>query len=91
MTTAKYTHSDVLLLNVYKAMRSGNAHICNTTVAMTRLLMDSLKKDVNNSMIIPITVDGIERRLDSVVSKPRLRKDKVRYVWGGPTGTVALG
>lgn len=38
---------------------------------------------------MPIIVEGIESKFDSVVLKPRFRKESVRYVWGGPTGTIA--
>lgn len=87
-TTAKYAHCDVVLLNVWRAIKSGSAHICRTIVAPTRLLTISLTKAITSSPHIPKNNDGMLSKLVCVVVKPRLRRESVRYVCGGTTGTM---
>ena len=57
-------------------------------VAAVRLLTISLKYPAMRSVTAPNTVEGIVRRLVSVVLNPRFRNDSVRYVCGGVVGTV---
>ena len=90
LTTAKYTHCDVCDVNVYRAIKRGSAQNCKMTVDITRLSIISLKYAVATMFVIPITEEGMVRRVVSVVEKPRLRSDSVRYVCGGPTGTFRV-
>ena len=78
VTTAKYTHCDVLWSNVYSAMSSGSVQICAMIVAATRLSTTSLMIAVRTRPMPPMTVEGIVRRELSVVVNPRLRRDRVR-------------
>lgn len=79
VTTVKYTHCDVALLKVYSAISKGSAQIWRIIVASTRLLIISLQYAAMIIVTIPIVVDGMVRRLDSVVLKPRLRSESVKY------------
>jgi hypothetical protein len=48
------------------------------TVAATGLLTFSLKYAVKSSMVAPMTTEGMDNKLVSVVLKPRLRRERVR-------------
>lgn len=72
---------------MYNAQRRGSAQNCRSTVANTRLLMSSLIYVTAIMLKRPRKDEGSDRRLVCVVVKPRLRRESVRYVGGGPTGT----
>ena len=59
-------------------MRSGKAHNCRITVAKTRLSMISLKYAHATIFIMPMTAEGIDNNVVSVVENPKLRRESVR-------------
>lgn len=78
VTTAKYAHCEVCLLNRYNVTSSGSAQNWRMTVAMTRELISSEKYAAARRVMMPRTMLGIVSRLDWVVLKPRLRRESVK-------------
>ena len=78
VTTTKYTHSDVLRVNVSSAISRGSAHTCRRMAVPVRLLNTSLRYERMSRLMAPRTVEGMLRRFAWVVLKPSLRRESVR-------------